>query len=178
MHAARAGINVATLGSSAAATGQQALPLLEFPDVLTRSTGFRSAVTVASAILGFAGGASEASAQRRVEGTAIISDTMAAVRLEFDADLTYVGTQTVMLSRTTHAEQHFFVESDGGRIERLYWIQFEGKPAGSGRPYDYSGDPTIEFGGQTADRGVSGSGWPEGHPVLNLPQGALPFERD
>jgi hypothetical protein len=91
----------------------------------------------------------EASAQRRVEGTTIISDTLPAVKLAFDSSLTYVGNQTVMLSAVTHAEQHFFVESDAGRIKRLYWIQFEGKPSGSGRPYDYSRDPTIQFGGQT-----------------------------
>ena len=94
----------------------------------------------------------EASAQRRVEGAAIISDTLPAVRLEFDAGLSYIGSQTIMLSAVTRAEQHFFVESDGGRIKRLYWIQFEGKPIENGRPYDYSRDPTIEFGGKTFHR--------------------------
>ncbi len=138
----------------------------------------RFALTLSCASLAVFVGERDAIGQRLVEGTTIVSDTLPAVRLQLDSRLTHVGSQTITLSGGTRAEQHFFVESDGGRIERLYWIQFEGKPAGSGRPYDYSGDPTIEFGGQTADRGVSGSGWPEGHPVLNLPQGALPFERD
>jgi hypothetical protein len=65
-----------------------------------------------------------------------------------DSNLTYVGTQTVMLSGTTRAEQHFFVEAQGSRITRLYWLQFEGKPEGSGRPYTYSTDPTTALGEQ------------------------------
>ncbi len=89
----------------------------------------------------------EAAAQRPVEGTTISSDTLPAVRIELDASLNYVGTQTIMLGPTTRAEQHFFVESEGGRIVRLYWLQFEGKVGGRGRPFNYSRDPTIDFGG-------------------------------
>lgn len=108
----------------------------------------RYSVTLACGGLAVLVGHSDASAQRRVEGTTLYSDTLPAVRLEFDARLKYVGTQTIMLSGATRAEQHFFVESDGRRIKRLYWIQFEGKPAGKGRPYDYSADPTIDIGGR------------------------------
>lgn len=100
-------------------------------------------------MLGVFVGQLDALAQRRVEGTTIISDTLPAFRIEFDERLTYVGTQTIRLSGATRAEQHFLVESDDGRIRRLYWVQFEGKPAGSGRPYDYSRDPTIDISGRS-----------------------------
>lgn len=87
-------------------------------------------------------------AQRDVKDTTLTSTEMPAARLEFDSRLEYVGTQTIMLSSTTRAEQHFFVEAEGGQIKRLYWVQFEGKLEGRGRPYDYSNDPTIEVGGE------------------------------
>ncbi len=85
---------------------------------------------------------------RTVHGTTITSDSLPAARLVFDSTLSYVGTQAIMLSQTTQAEQHFFLELHGNRIKRLYWVQFEGKGSGLGRPYDYSSDPTIEVNGR------------------------------
>ena len=107
----------------------------------------RRIISVAT-VLGLTVWVHAARAQRQVEETVIVSDSMPVVRIALDSSLTYVGTQTVMLSGKTHAEQHFFVAAEDTRIKRLYWLQFEGKPAGSGRPYTYSSDPTIKFGGQ------------------------------
>jgi hypothetical protein len=105
-------------------------------------------IVSAVAFMGLCVGAPTASAQRQVEGPTITSASLPAARIALDSSLTYVGTQTVMLPGGTQAEQHFFVEARGSRIVRLYWLQFEGKPEGHGRPYTYSSDPTIEFDGQ------------------------------
>jgi hypothetical protein len=112
------------------------------------SNRLRTSLFVAIVVSGSAVTVSAASAQREVHGTILTSPVMPVARLALDSTLSYVGTQTVMLSPTTRAEQHFFVESDRGRVKRLYWVQFEGKLEGRGRPYDYSNDPTIEFAGQ------------------------------
>lgn len=84
--------------------------------------------------------------QRRVDGTTITSTTMPAARIEIDTAFAYVGTQTITLSSGTKAEQHFFVDAEGRRVRRLFWLQFEGKAEG-GRPYDYSRDATTEIWG-------------------------------
>ena len=106
-------------------------------------------LSVAAVLMAVYVGPPSIAAQRDVKDKTLTSAEMPAARLEFDSKLEYVGTQTIMLSSTTRAEQHFFVEADGGRIKRLYWVQFEGKLEGRGRPYDYSDDPTIEIGGRT-----------------------------
>ena len=84
-----------------------------------------------------------AGAQRVVHGAVIASDTLPAASLRFDTTLTYAGTQTVMLSARTRAEQHFFVDATRDRrVRRLYWVQFEGP----GR-YTYSGDAMVSHDG-------------------------------
>ncbi len=108
----------------------------------------RFALTTSCVLLALSVSEHDAVAQRRVEETTIISDTLPAVRMHFDSRLTYVGSQTITLSGGTRAEQYFFVESDDRRIKRLYWVQFEGKRPGTGRPYDYSSDPIINISGR------------------------------
>ncbi len=105
-------------------------------------------MVIAAAFIGVGLCANPVHAQRTVDETTITSTSLPAARITMDSSLTYVGTQTVMLSGATHAEQHFFVDARESRIARLYWLQFEGKPAGSGRPYTYSSDPVVESGGR------------------------------
>ena len=100
-------------------------------------------------ILVLAGSLGLAAQEREVDGNTVTSSATPAVRLVLDEALEYVGGQTIMLSSTTRAEQHFYVEADGQRIRRLYWLQFEGKVGGRGRPYDYSSDPVIDIAGKS-----------------------------
>lgn len=88
-------------------------------------------------------------AARRVEGRTLVSPERPAIRIKFDDDFKYVGTQKFILYNVAHAEQHFFVDADReGRIRRLYWVQFEGYLPSNTHTYDYSGvKETINLGG-------------------------------
>lgn len=97
----------------------------------------------------FLAAAGTASQDREVDGNTITSSATPAVRLVLDPALDYVGGQSIHLGSTTRAEQHIYVEADEHRrIRRLYWIQFEGKEGGRGRPYDYSSDPVVDVAGK------------------------------
>jgi hypothetical protein len=85
-------------------------------------------------------------AQRSVDGTILTSAELPAVVLRLDSILSYVGVQQFAVG-AADAEQYLFVESEGPRIRRLYWIQFEGY-RDAWRSYDYSADPTIDLGGR------------------------------
>ena len=61
-------------------------------------------------ILVLAGSLGLAAQEREVDGNTITSSATPAVRLVLDDALEYVGGQTIMLSSTTRAEQHFYVE--------------------------------------------------------------------
>jgi hypothetical protein len=95
-----------------------------------------------------AGSLGVAAQEREVDGNVITSSATPAARLVLDDALVYVGGQNIMLNSTTQAEQHIYVEADGKRIRRLYWIQFEGRLNG-GRPYDYSADPVVDLAGKS-----------------------------
>jgi hypothetical protein len=85
---------------------------------------------------------------RTVEGQALISTRLPAVRLEFDKEFRYVGSHALVLYNVAQAEQHFFVEADQDkRINRLYWIQFEGHLPENNEKYNYKVSKTIELGG-------------------------------
>ena len=84
-------------------------------------------------------------AQRPVTSNVVTSDTLPAARIAMDSALRYVGTQTITLGGGSRAEQHFWVEAAGNRVQRFYWLQFEGKPPGA-RPYDYGRDSLVVRG--------------------------------
>ena len=92
---------------------------------------------------------SSASAQRRVEGNAVYSDSLPSIILQVDSSLTYLGTQRFVLYNVAQAEQHFFAELEGQRIKRYVWIQFEGYLPGTSHTYDYSRDSTIAMWDRT-----------------------------
>lgn len=108
-----------------------------------------SLLPVALTMFLLAGSLGVAAQERKVDGNTITSSSMPAARLVLDDALDYVGGQNIMLSSTTRAEQHIYVEADGKRIRRLYWIQFEGNVDGRGRPYDYSSDPVVDIAGKS-----------------------------
>ena len=85
---------------------------------------------------------------REVKGRELISTARPAVRIKFDDDFKYVGTQSFVLYNVAHAEQHFFVEADRqGNIRRLYWVQFEGYLPDNKHTYDYKSARTVNLGG-------------------------------
>ncbi|HEV3469174.1 MAG TPA: hypothetical protein VG148_07625 [Pyrinomonadaceae bacterium] len=89
------------------------------------------------------------SAARRVEGRTLVSAERPAVRIKFDDDFKYAGTQSFVLYDVAGVEQFFFVDADReNRIRRLYWVQFEGYLPSNTHTYDYSGvKETINLGG-------------------------------
>ena len=88
-----------------------------------------------------------AQAQRRVEGRTLISRTQPPVRIKFDKDFDYVGTQSFVLYGTAQVEQHFFVDADDSRIRRLFMVQFEGYLPTNTHTYNYQIKETVKLGG-------------------------------
>src|ERR1700749_510134 len=106
----------------------------------------------ASVLLTHAG----ASAQRRaaakparaVRGQVLTSTSLPAIRMRFDKGLKYVGSQKFVLYERAQAEQHFFVDADaGGRIRRMYMLQFEGYLPGIDASYSFEAKETVKLGG-------------------------------
>jgi hypothetical protein len=85
---------------------------------------------------------------RTVEGQVLISTHLPAIRIEFDKEFRYVGGHTFVLYEVAKAEQHFFVEADRDkRINRLYWVQFEGYLPENNEKYNYKVSKTVKLGG-------------------------------
>jgi hypothetical protein len=92
--------------------------------------------------------ASTSQALRTVEGQALISTQLPAIRLEFDKEFRYVGGHAFVLYEVAQAEQHFCVEADKDKhIKRFYWVQFEGYLPGNNEKYNYKVSKTINLGG-------------------------------
>jgi hypothetical protein len=85
---------------------------------------------------------------RSVNGQVLTSNEMPAVRLEFDKEFKYVGSQSFILYDVARAEQHFFVDADEeNRIKRLYWLQFEGYLPNNTHSYSYKVNHLVNIGG-------------------------------
>ena len=62
--------------------------------------------------------------ERRVQGNVIVSDP---VQIEPPATVHYLAADRWVLYDIANCELHAFVEADAGsRVQRLYWLQFEG----------------------------------------------------
>jgi hypothetical protein len=65
--------------------------------------------------------------ERRVSGNVVTSLRDPAVRIELPKAVQYVGADRWVLYGIADCELHAFVEADGpGKVQRLYWVQFEG----------------------------------------------------
>ena len=65
--------------------------------------------------------------ERRVSGNVVTSLRDPAVRIELPKAAQYVGADRWVLYGIADCELHAFVEADGpGKVQRLYWVQFEG----------------------------------------------------
>ncbi len=85
---------------------------------------------------------------RSVTGQVLTSTEMPAVRLEFEKEFKYAGSQSFILYDVARAEQHFFIDADKeGRIKRLYWVQFEGYLPSNTNSYRYKVAKTVNIGG-------------------------------
>jgi hypothetical protein len=85
---------------------------------------------------------------RKVKGQVLISSQNPAIRIEFDKGFKYVGSQSFILYDVAAAEQHFFVDADDqGRVQRLYWVQFEGYLPNNTHSYDYQSKKVVRLAG-------------------------------
>ena len=65
--------------------------------------------------------------ERTVEANVITSERDPAVRIELPKPVQYLGADRFVLYEMADCELHAFVEADHERkVERLYWVQFEG----------------------------------------------------
>jgi hypothetical protein len=65
--------------------------------------------------------------ERKVAGNIIASERDPAVRIELPKSVQYVGADRWVLYGIADCELHAFVEADAQKkVQRLYWVQFEG----------------------------------------------------
>ncbi len=65
--------------------------------------------------------------ERKVAGNIIASERDPAVRIELPKSVNYVGADRWVLYGIADCELHAFVEADAQKkVQRLYWVQFEG----------------------------------------------------
>lgn len=80
--------------------------------------------------------------QGSVKGNTLASSAFPVGSISIDRKFNYIGTTSFVLYEVADCEIHVFAELDGKRVQRFYWIQFEGylatKPHNH---YDYSKDP-------------------------------------
>jgi hypothetical protein len=85
------------------------------------------------------GGADAMPANRALEADTVVrSERWPPVAIEVDSAFEHLGAREISLGAAT-AEIHVLADVEGGRVQRFYWIQFEGEPPG--RRYDYSDLP-------------------------------------
>jgi hypothetical protein len=85
--------------------------------------------------------------EREVRGPTIVSDTLPAVDITVSNEFRYVGSQAITIYGTAVAEQHLFVAGPPGRVERLYWVQFEHYLPTNNHTYNYRPERTTDIGG-------------------------------
>ena len=85
---------------------------------------------------------------RSVKGQVLMSKSLPTVRLTFDKNFKYIGSQDFILYDVARAEQHFFVDADAqGHIKRFYWVQFEGYLPSNTHTYNYKSPKMVNIGG-------------------------------
>lgn len=90
----------------------------------------------------------------RIEGGALLLAGSPSIRVEVPQSAVYVGGDRFILYGVADCEVHVFVEADAERrIQRFYWIQFEGYlPSRPDANYDYAddGNRRMNLWGDTA----------------------------
>jgi hypothetical protein len=104
-------------------------------------------ILIAAAVLALVAPAAAQQPVRRVEGRTLVSSALPPVHLKFGKEFNYVGTQSFVLYESAEVEQYFFVDAAGGRIRRMFMVQFEGSRPSSTHAYDYQIKDTVSLGG-------------------------------
>jgi hypothetical protein len=93
--------------------------------------------------------AESAGPERKVEGNLITSKRDPKVRIELPRSVRYVGADSWVLYGIADCELHAFLEADSERkIERLYWVQFEGYlPSKPDLQHRYDSPRHVTIGG-------------------------------
>ncbi len=79
---------------------------------------------------------------RTVTGNDLVSEHDPAATLRFDPAYRYIGGQKFILYGVADTEQHFFVETNpDGKLESVYWVQYEAYLPGKPYTYDYRDSP-------------------------------------
>lgn len=90
--------------------------------------------------------------ERTVRGTTITSKHDPAVTIRLPKTAQYLGAARWDLYDCCDAELHVFVEADEHkRVQRLYWVQFEGYLPNNTYTYDYPFTETTTHAGRTFD---------------------------
>jgi len=87
--------------------------------------------------------------ERRVEKNVIMSGRDPTVRIALPKSVQYAGGDRWVLYNIADCELHAFVESDSQKkVERLYWVQFEGYiPSRPDLKYEYDSPTHTTIGG-------------------------------
>ena len=87
--------------------------------------------------------------ERKVAGNVINSERDPAVRVELPRSVQYVGADRFVLYGIADCELHAFVETEPERkVERLYWVQFEGYlPSKPNLHHTYDSPRHVAIGG-------------------------------
>ena len=113
------------------------------------------AAAVSLAFVG-TGSAADKSPERTVQGTTITSGRDPAIRIRLPAGAQYLGAHRWNLYDVADAEVHVFVEADAQkRVQRLYWVQFEGYLPDNTHTYDYPFKEQLTHAGLTFDVNAS-----------------------
>jgi hypothetical protein len=107
----------------------------------------RTILIAAAVLLALVAPAAAQQPVRRVEGRTLVSSALPPVRLKFGKEFEYVGTQSFVLYESAEVEQYFFVDAHGGRIKRMFMVQFEGSLPASTHAYDYQIKDAVRLGG-------------------------------
>jgi hypothetical protein len=103
-------------------------------------------------LLSTAATAADKEPERKVEGSTVTSDRDPAVKVTLPATAQYVGAARWDLYGIADAELHVFVEADAQkRIQRLYWVQFEGYLPDNTHTYKYPFLETVTLAGHEFD---------------------------
>lgn len=85
--------------------------------------------------------------QRHVKGRTLVSSVLPPIKIKFDKDFKYVGTQSFILYNSAQVEQFFFIAAGSKRIQRMFMVQFEGYLPDNTHTYNYKIDNTVNLGG-------------------------------
>ena len=85
--------------------------------------------------------------KREVKKQILISSDAPKIRLKFDKNFSFAGSQKFILYNRAEAEQFFFVEADDKKIKRLYMLQFENFLPKIEATYNYNESETVKIGG-------------------------------